>query len=190
MTDNDNKPQDQGQKKIKKPGVPASSRRVKVLVPREVPKGAHIHRRPKNGTEATISLPTHIRTWWVLAYVLAGPMIIAAIALGLVAGVVEHEVYRDEYGRWRESPGYFTWWPMVFFLALSALGTWLIHRAFNKDTKITITPEHITVGDYKFDRKYTGGLRLGYEVEQTVGDASPFQSNQLFFSGLRMSYGP
>lgn len=49
--------------------------------------------------------------------------------------------------------------------------------------EVRVNPETIKVGGYLFDRRYTGGFRIGYEMESPDKSFTPM-------TGLRMSYGP
>lgn len=174
-----------------KRGEPKDTGPAIEMVPREFPKGAMIHKYPVNrASEVVISIPTHLRTWWVLAYVLAPFLLLLAIGGGLLFGIVEPSWYQDSRGRNQYSEGYFTIMPLLIAIVATIIVLLLIYYATNPTTKITITPKTITIGKYRFEREHVNGMRMGYEVSYDNGTTSPFVQSQIFFTGLRISYGP
>ncbi|WP_208352870.1 hypothetical protein [Pseudaestuariivita rosea] len=159
--------------------------------PREMPNGAKIH-AAQNGSDETIevSLPTHIRTWWILPYVLAPFLLYIAIVLGGIWGIVEDSWTQDNFGRSVYNEAYFTFQPMITLIIVFSGLLFLLYWLLNPRTRIIITSEVITIGRYCFDRKHTGGMRLGYSVQCDGETPLMFKNRQMVFAGLRMSYGP
>lgn len=176
---------------LNRPGKLKINRPVVDMEPRKFPKGTTIHKNPTSpDSEAIVSLRTHLRNWWILPYVLGPVILLLAIPIGIYSGIVGPEYYTDNFGRGRYAEGYFTIIPLIIALAVVIVAVFLLYQLTNPVTRITITPSTVTIGKYRFKREHSKGLRMGYEVTHDTSNSSMLSEKQIFFTGLRLSYGP
>ncbi|WP_162176406.1 hypothetical protein, partial [Sulfitobacter donghicola] len=116
------------------------------------------------GESFTASIPTVIKTWWVVGLVVIALLWMTLPPLGFALGFVEEE-WGHVRGRWQKLNGAY-WSPVPIVLMFAALGaaSYGIWRLIFPRIAITATRDGISVGKYRYSWDNAEGLRAGYSV--------------------------
>ena len=136
------------------------------------------------GVSFTASIPTVIKTWWVVGLIgilalwsVAVPTLIVWSAIGW---------YTDSRGNFYEAS--FSYTTFLFGIAILLGLSYVILRAIFPRIIITASRDGISVGKYRYSWDRAEGLRAGYSVG---GAEKSHEEGFLWFKyvGIRMAYG-
>lgn len=136
------------------------------------------------GESFTASVPTVIKTWWVV-----GLFAIAALWLTIIPMLIVWSTrgwYTDNRGNFFEAS--FSYTSFLLGVAVLLAATYAILRAIFPRITITATRDGISVGKYRYSWDNAEGLRAGY----SVGGVEKSDEQGFFwfkYKGLRMAYG-
>ncbi|WP_114964084.1 hypothetical protein [Tritonibacter mobilis] len=135
---------------------------------------------PSDGERFRVSIPTALRTWWIVPFLAIPAFVLIAISIGLLMSFVAPGYTSRGY-----TDGYFTPVPLLIGIVVALAGSWFIWMQCFPRVTIEATPEGVTVGKYCFDWRAIEGFRIGY----TAGGIER-ENTQLGFQGLVLGYGP
>ena len=136
------------------------------------------------GESFTASIPTVIKTWWVVGLFAIAALWIVLPPIGITMGFIEG--FYDNRGRFTR--GYYNPMPIIITIGILLAATYAILRAIFPRITITATRDGISVGKYRYSWDNAEGLRAGY----SVGGVEKSDEQGFFwfkYKGLRMAYG-
>jgi hypothetical protein len=153
--------------------------------PRLSPKGTIVE--AQSDDSVTLRFRAALRTWWVLPYIMLPITIVGSIPLGLFIGTYMNPVNMFQHqSAWQ---GYFNtalWGTPVAMV----IATYLVWRWTQPLVKVVANRQYIQVGSQYFERENYGGMRLGYEIETSMGLLkNDFHDLSIGLQGIRLSYG-
>ena len=131
------------------------------------------------GESFTASVPTVIKTWWVVGLFGILALWIIFVPVGIGFSIVAPTWERN---------GYFNPLPIIIMIGVLIVATYAILRAIFPRIAITATRDGISVGKYRYSWDNAEGLRAGY----SVGGVEKSDEQGFFwfkYKGLRMAYG-
>jgi len=136
--------------------------------------------------KAVMSVRVARRTWWILPYLMLPITIIGSFPLGMFIGTFANPFSMYGGGAWQNFFNAALWLTPVALVVINLV----LWRWTQPWLQITATRDAIRMEDMLFDRKQTGGFRLGYELQMNVGVLkNGFDDINLGLQGLRLSYG-
>lgn len=126
------------------------------------------------------SIPTVLRTWWIVGILAIISLWVICIPLGVSLGIVGPAW--DNRGNFTDP--HFSPVPLLVTIAILLAVSYGILRVIFPRIIIEADRQKITVGKFRYSWNHAQGLRVGYSVggvEKT--------SKQWKFTGLRMAYG-
>ena len=130
------------------------------------------------------SIPTVIKTWWIVGLIGIALMWFIFVPVGTGMGFVDG--FYDNRGRF--SRGYFNPAPLLITIAILVAVSYGILRVIFPRIIIEADRDKITVGKYRYSWDRAEGLRVGY----SLGGVEKSAQQGFFwlkFTGLRMAYG-
>lgn len=112
------------------------------------------------GESFTASIPTVIKTWWVVGLFAIVALWIVLPPIGITMGFIEG--FYDNRGRFTR--GYYNPMPIIITIGVLLATTYATLRAIFPRITITATRDGISVGKYRYNWDNAEGLRAGYSV--------------------------
>ena len=157
---------------------------------REHPKGT----KPVAQTADTVTVrfKAAIRFWWKLAWGMVPLCIFSPFlgaAIGFAGGAAEAQRYAMQGVYY--NPGGAIAQGVIFTTLIVIVATVIVFRVTRPWVELYADRDHIRVGKLKFDRRYFGNIRLGYEINSPLGMLkNDFHDLDIGLQGLRLVYGP
>lgn len=155
------------------------------LVPRSTPKGTELVYLDENS--AHMRVKSAIRFW---CYFLPALFTIGAVAGVPLGGYWGFEIYNAQPNRWNINPTPYVFWGAVFLSGSFVAAAIYSYFATRPWLGVKVTPSTITYGSMKFDRRYYGGMQIGYSTNEGGDLKNGFFDLSLGMAALRLSYGP
>ncbi|MDW3181645.1 hypothetical protein [Roseobacter sp.] len=154
---------------------------------RETPVGTSIIQI--SDEKAVLEVQSVIQFWCWFAPLTLTVLAFVAIPVGAWLGYVFYEATITQGWQFNSRDAVGASLRGAIILPALALGAaFLSYRHYRPQVRVTITPDMIQYGDRKFDRQYSGGVRIGYYSQEAELGTS-FTQGRFGVTLMRLSYG-